>query len=158
MSRTLSDLQRLVLIEPVPVMLGPRDQRFRRLYWTKEFHQWWVTVEHLPSRSIVGMTDQLNQAFADFISGRPMTGMARCDPPTGEGVWKIKTPDLRLFGWAPEKQVLVLAAGELKRVLRLPGPPRDKDLGKTVVQRRRKLGVTIWVNGDLPNVFRRANS
>ena len=92
-------------------------------------------------------------AFADFIVGRPMTGMTKCDPPRGQGVWRLKTPDLRLYGWAPVHQTMVIAAGELKRTLILPGPPKDRDLGKLVVSERKRLGFSDWKFGDVAHVF-----
>jgi hypothetical protein len=156
MSQTLSDLLREGLIEPVSVLLGPRDQRFRSLYWTKGAFTWWQSVSTLPSRSLSSFPEQLNQAFADFIAGRPMTGMTKCDPPRGEGIWRLKTPDLRLYGWAPSQNTLILASGELKQVLAKPGPPKDRDLGRVVVSTRRGLGCSSWIVGEIYNVFPRA--
>ena len=157
MSHHLSELVRKGLIEPVPVLLGPRDQRFRRLYWTKGASTWWLTVSMLPSRSLASLPEQLNQAFADFIAGRPMTGMTKCDPPRGEGIWRLKTPDLRLYGWAPCQNALIVAAGELKQVLAKPGPPKDRDLGRVVVASRKQLGVSKWMIGEIYDVFPRAH-
>jgi len=156
MSRHLSDLVRKGLVEPVPVLLGPRDQRFRRLFWTKDAFTWWQTVATLPSRSLATLPEQLNQAFADFIVGRPMTGMTKCDPPRGQGIWRLKTPDLRLYGWAPEQNTMIIAIGELKQVLAKPGPPKDRDLGRVVVAARRRLGFSNWLVGEIFNVFPRS--
>jgi hypothetical protein len=156
MSQHLSELLRKGLIEPVPVLLGPRDQRFRTLYWTKDASTWWQSVSALPSRSLVSLPEQLNQAFADFIVGRPMTGMTKCDPPRGQGVWRLKTPDLRLYGWAPSQGVMIIAAGELKQRLAAPGPPKDRDLGNLVVAARKTLGFSSWTSGEIYHVFPRA--
>lgn len=156
MSQHLSDLVRRGLIEPVPVLMGPRDQRFRRLYWTKDASRWWQSVSELPSRSLASLPEQLNQAFADFIVGRPMTGMTKCDPPRGQGIWRLKTPDLRLYGWAPCNNAMVLAAGELKQRLAQPGPPKDRDMGRLVVATRRHLGFKHWMSGEIYDVFPRA--
>lgn len=154
MSHCLHRLLAVSHVGSVPVALGPRDEVHRLLYWTKDFEQWCLRIETLGvARSYVSLPEQLNQAFADFISGRPLTGLTRCDPPKGQGIWRLKTPDLRLYGWADEPQCFILAAGEFKSVLAQPGPPKDKDLGKVVVSVRRKFSVTEWVIGDQPRIF-----
>jgi hypothetical protein len=156
MSQHLSELVSNGLIEPVPVLLGPRDQSFRRLFWTKDACKWWHSVSALPSRSLASLPEQLNQAFADFIVGRPMTGMTKCDPPRGQGIWRLKSPDLRLYGWAPSQNAMIVAAGELKQRLAQPGPPKDRDMGKLVVNARKRLGFADWITGEIYNVFPRA--
>lgn len=157
MSRSLSDLETAKLIEHVPVLLGPREQRFRRLLWSREVSEWWESVKGLSSSSLATLPEQLNQAFAEFIAGRPMTGMTKCDPPKGQGIWRLKTPDMRLYGWAPASQTLVLLAAELKRNLVKPGPPKDRDLGVLVVQRRRAFRCETVIFGDVSSVFPRAS-
>ena len=141
MSRRLDELIRQGLVSPVPVILGPRDQKNRRLFWTAEFEQWARQIcETHRSRSIASSAEQLNIMFADFISGRPLTsGLARCDPPKGEGIWRLKTPDFRLYGWAIDNQAMVLAYGELKSVLKKSGFPRDGDYGRFTVAKRNQL-------------------
>jgi hypothetical protein len=141
MSRLLNELVQQGRITPVPVILGPRDQKNRRLFWTTEFEQWSRhTCATFESKTLATAGEQLNIMFSDFISGRPLTsGLARCDPPKGEGIWRLKTPDLRLYGWADEPQSMVLAVGELKSVISRPGPPKDKDLGKQAVSVRLRL-------------------
>lgn len=85
-----------------------------------------------------------------------MTGMTKCDPPRGQGIWRLRSPDLRLYGWAPAQNVMVIAAGELKQRLLQRGPPTDRDMGKLVVARRKSLGFTEWLSGEIYDVFPRA--
>jgi hypothetical protein len=154
MSRRLDQLIRQGHVSPVPVILGPRDQRNRRLFWTTEFEKWsrLICASH-KSKSFASTSEQLNIMFADFVSGRPLTsGLARCDPPRGEGIWRLKTPDLRLFGWADQHHTMVLAVGELKSVIAAPGPPKDSDLGKQAVMIRRALGL-YYVRGERYEIF-----
>lgn len=158
MSRSLSELLARRLIERVPVLLGPRDQQYRQLFWTKEVSRWLDDYSDLPTRSLVSLPLQANQAFADFISGRPMTGMTKCDPPAGEGVWKLKTPDLRIFGWAFDINAMILGGIELKRTLLAPGPPKDKHVGKAVVLVRRRLLFDGFITGEIFSVFPKAPS
>lgn len=141
MSPRLSKLVSEGLIGPVAVRLGPRDMPNRQLLWTRAFESWsrGACLSDLRSSSAT-IAEQLNTAFADFVSGRPLTsGLARCDPPKGEGLWRLKTPDLRLYGWADDVQCMVLAVGEFVSVVKAPGPPRDRDLGRATVSERRRL-------------------
>ena len=155
MSNHLDDLLRCGRISSVPVTLGPRDNIFRRMFWTTECEQWCMEIigsqPHQPSK--FPYDQQLNQAFADFVTGRPLTGMTKCDPPKGQALWRIKTPDLRLYGWAPAQQTLILCCAELKSVLKKPGPPKDKDLGNRVVAQRKDLGLNKPVYGEIYDVF-----
>jgi hypothetical protein len=136
MSRRLNELIKEGRISPVSVILGPRDQRNRRLFWTSEFEKWarYISDSHR-SKTIASTGEQLNIMFADFITGRPLTGgLARCDPPKGEGIWRLKTPDFRLYGWALEKHTMILAYGEFKSVLRKPGPLATRTTGARPLQ------------------------
>lgn len=154
MSPRLSQLLKEGRINPVSVSLGPRDQKHRQLFWTSEFEAWCrQTAERTDARGLVSFGGQLNIAFADFVSGRPLTsGLARCDPPKGEGIWRLKTPDLRLYGWADDLQCMVLCLGELKRVIAAPGPPKDRDLGKQAATVRKGLKLE-WKPGERYQVF-----
>jgi hypothetical protein len=151
----LHRLERSGAIVRVPVLLGARDLPSRDLWWTKGLIAWWQNNQNKSSRALVGLPDQLNQAFADFISGRPLTGITKIDPPKASGGWRLKTPDLRIYGWSPEPQKLILAAAEFKQILAAPGPPKDKDLGKFVVAERKRLGFQRWEGGEQFRVFPR---
>jgi hypothetical protein len=127
----------------------------RRLFWSEDFEEWCRRQSKLPplSASRASFGEQINQAFADFIAGRPLTGMTKCDPPRGQALWRLKTPDLRLYEWADEPQCMILVAGELKQTLALPGFPKDRDMGKQVVAARRSMGFDDWKYGEIFDVF-----
>jgi hypothetical protein len=154
MLRPLHELLRQGLLLPAKVILGPRDQVNRRLFWTAEFDEWCTQICREPqTRTLASIPEQLNVAFADFVSGRPLTsGLARCDPPRGEGIWRLKTPDLRLYGWADEAHCMVLAHGERKSVINAPGPPKDKDMGRLVVRCRKDLRLRYAI-GERYDIF-----
>lgn len=160
MLRKLDELLRLGVLTKVPVQLGPRDLPMRRLYWNAEFEQWCRTIIQSQGRSVTkaALDEQLNQAFADFVTGRPLTGMTKCEPPRGQAIWRLKTPDLRLYGWADEPQCMVLVAGAFKANLLLPGPPKDRHLGATVVAKRKSLGFSQWTYGEIFDVFPKPTS
>lgn len=154
MSPHLSRLLNKGRIAPVAVILGPRDQRNRQLFWTPEFQIWCREIAlRNDARGMLSYGAQLNLAFSEFVSGRPMSsGLARCDPPTGEGIWRIKTTDLRLYGWADDLHCMVLAVGELKRTIMKPGPPKDRHLGVQAVEARRQLNLD-WKRGERYEIF-----
>jgi hypothetical protein len=126
----------------------------RRLFWTTDFEQWSREIcKAAQARSVLTLPEQFNVAFADFIAGRPLTsGLARCDPPKGGGIWRLKTPDLRLYGWADAPHCMVLAVGELVSVLKAPGPPKDRDIGRLAVNVRKQLGLDC-IYGERYDIF-----
>jgi hypothetical protein len=154
MSRRLDSLVVEGRLSPVAVILGPRDQVNRRLYWTTDFEQWCKQICAYPdTHSLASIPEQLNIAFADFITGRPLSsGLARCDPPKGQGLWRLKTPDLRLYGWADAAQCMILAVGERKQVIAAPGYPKDRDLGRQAADIRTKLQLEC-VYGERYTIF-----
>jgi hypothetical protein len=154
MSHRLDKLIKEGRLSSVTVILGPRDQVNRRLYWTMEFEQWCRQIgANCGTRSHVSIPEQLNIAFADFVSGRPLSsGLARCDPPKGQGLWRLKTPDLRLYGWADSAHCMILAIGEFKRVIQAPGFPKDRDLGRLAADARTKLQLEC-VYGERYQIF-----
>lgn len=154
MSPRLNQLLESGVIARVPIKLGPRDQAQRMLFWTNEFEQWArQTAADIKSRSLVTIPEQLNLAFAEFVSGRPLSsGLAKCDPPKGEGIWRLKTPDLRLYGWADSPQCMVLALGEQKKIIAALGPPKDRDLGRAAVKERKRLGLSCVI-GERHEIF-----
>jgi hypothetical protein len=142
MSHRLDELIKEGRLSSVAVILGPRDQINRRLYWTTEFEQWCRQMCKSPpkTRSLIDVPTQINAAFAEFVTGRPLSsGLARCDPPRGQALWRIKTPDLRLYGWADEEQCMILAIGELKSIIVARGYPKDADMGRKAVEIRNGL-------------------
>jgi hypothetical protein len=155
MSRRLDELIKEGRLSSVAVILGPRDQINRRLYWTTEFEQWCRQISDAapPTRALIDVPTQINNVFAEFVTGRPMTsGLAKCDPPRGQGLWRLKTPDLRLYGWADESQCMVLVAGELKARLKVAGYPTDTDMGRKTVKIRNALKLNC-VYGERYDLF-----
>lgn len=56
-------------------------------------------------------TQQLDALLEIFCAGETLTFDHRFKPLThlGEGIWELKTPDLRLFGWFCAKDVFIVA-------------------------------------------------
>lgn len=142
MSRKLDELLSAGRLSPVSVILGPRDQVNRRLYWTTELKQCCEKIcrSSPVTRALIDIPSQINLAFADFISGRPLSsGLVKCDPPRGAALWRLKTPDIRLYGWAHEEQCLILSQIQMKSILLAPGSPTDTDMGRKTVKDRLNL-------------------
>lgn len=107
--------------------------------------EWMKTV--LPTLTtdnfIPGSTRPLEQAdnlFRRFVSG------ADFDPPVphqmrplGQGVWRLRTPDLRLDGWFPQKCIFVIANADQKRNTKKPG--RDDLIFQLVLETRANLNL-----------------
>lgn len=55
--------------------------------------------------------EQADDLFHDFVSGADFAFYEKSHSmqPTDPGVWELKTPDLRLFGWFALKGVFVIA-------------------------------------------------
>ena len=63
-------------------------------------------------RSALSPAEQVSETFDRFCAGEKMTGaMARLIP-TAKGVWELKLPDIRIFGWFWRKGVFVAAYAE----------------------------------------------
>ncbi|HEV3248932.1 MAG TPA: hypothetical protein VG124_17170 [Beijerinckiaceae bacterium] len=55
--------------------------------------------------------EQADILFHDFVSGADMAFYERCHSmiPDEEGVWELKSEDLRFFGWFPAKGAFIIA-------------------------------------------------
>jgi hypothetical protein len=60
--------------------------------------------------------EQIEQILYDFIIGRPMAYGSQYHPldPLVSHTWELKTPDVRLIGWFPQRGHFVVVEGELK--------------------------------------------
>lgn len=101
-------------------------QPWRCIYGTPTFVEW--LDETLPTlrSSVVGgditPEEQVDAIFNDYISGIPLNNDRRfkkLSSTPDHYVWELKTLDLRLFGWVPQRDHLILAYGELKDQLEL---------------------------------------
>ena len=64
--------------------------------------------------------EQAEQILYEFVVGLPLAYSFhyRKLEPISLHVWELKTTDVRLFGWFPQKAVIVLVAGTLKENVR----------------------------------------
>ncbi|AUN33298.1 hypothetical protein [Niveispirillum cyanobacteriorum] len=63
--------------------------------------------------------EQVTQRFHDFVTGRPLVynqGAKNLDPMV-DGVWELKTHDVRIFGWFAAPSCFVAVNGALRSAL-----------------------------------------
>lgn len=104
----------------IDVPLLPGEQSFRRLFGTPQVAKW--LKETLPGiRSdgfVPGAATPREQAlalFRSFIRGDALDTMPpKCMTPTEEGVWELRTSDLRFFGWFWRPGTFIASAADTK--------------------------------------------
>lgn len=101
---TLATLEGDGILVRVDVPLPPRTQPWRRIYGSQGFIVWLETALPLIPRewdALVEPDQQVYDLLQRFIAGEPLTWKKEFHPmsPVGHGVWELKTPDTRIFGW-----------------------------------------------------------
>lgn len=95
----------------------------RVVYFAPEFDAWSGGVlsglgcQHGRNRTPYEQTEQI---LYEFVIGRRLAYGSAYHPldPLSAHVWELKTPDVRLFGWFPQRGHLIIVCGELKENLR----------------------------------------
>ena len=94
------------------------DEQELRLFWTSPRLRVWVEndLPNLTSQWAVETPplEQLDAFTAVYASGLPLVFEIQFKPfqpraiqPLGDGVWYLKTPDLRIFGWFWRKDCFI---------------------------------------------------
>ena len=118
----LAALGILVKVDPV---LGSKELEMRCIYLLKSAHKWLVEV--LPKTDSnwniqETPSEQLDALIYEFCSGKPLPVGKRFKALVhlGDGIWELKTADLRLFGWFIQKDYFVVSncdeTGRVKQV------------------------------------------
>lgn len=101
----------VIKIDPV---LGLRELELRRIYLLPRAHKWLAEV--LPDtdsdRNIQETpSEQVDALIYEFCSGKPLPVGRRFKALVhlGDGVWELKTADIRLFGWFTQKDCFVVS-------------------------------------------------
>ena len=154
MSSLLDQLVRNGRIAEYTPDLGPRRWPARQLFLTPDFETW---VDQLPDDAIVG--DKLVAPFheweetaASFVAGAKVVNiMTAIDPPTGEGIVRLKTTSFGLLGWADDPQRLVLARAA--SIDETHGTDLLEQLGREAAEERESLGLD-WCRGHFHELFK----
>lgn len=109
----LVDAEQLVKLDP---LLSWREQEERLIYALPNVINW--LRDQLP-QEISGWQierspiEQLDSFLEDYCSGRELVYGRQFHPfvHASDGVWVLKTPDLRLFGWFPHKDCFICSFG-----------------------------------------------
>lgn len=99
----------------------------RRLLATPQFIQWLDEVLPNLQTAIIGgdlqPLEQVDFIFHEYISGEDINHDRRFkrlySRPDDRHIWELKTQDLRIFGWVPQKDVFICCYGEMKDTLEL---------------------------------------
>src|SRR5262245_9839188 len=97
-------------------VLEPGELEARVIFGTTDFRDWaTITLPALKSTRSLDMTpqDQFDALAVDFCLGRELVIGPHFHAllPISKGVWELKSPDLRLFGWFPLKDHFIAVAG-----------------------------------------------
>ena len=129
---TLVALTHRGAIKPHHAELEPDEQPARCVYFTPDFERWLDdTLPYERGRRGAQETpsEQADQVLYDFIVGRRMSypQTIRSLNPQAQGVWELKTSDVRIFGYFARRSTFVAVVGAMKARL----VPRE---GKTTNQ------------------------
>jgi hypothetical protein len=103
---------------PIEVQLDTGEMPWRRIYGTPTFIQWLSGVPNLTSDRHLDQTpgQQLDELLHEYITGGPVEYQRQFKPwvRSQNGVWWLKTPDLRIFGWFAQTDTFIAAFGDAK--------------------------------------------
>ncbi len=113
---TLSKLILDGILNPVEIELDSHTLPWRLIFSINGFGQWLendlanLVATYDPQLSSAQQVDDL---MAAFVSGDPLVPEKMFRPlhPHQDGVWELKTPDVRIFGWFACKDNFIAARG-----------------------------------------------
>jgi hypothetical protein len=147
----------LFKLDPVLDSYDADAQEERLIYASKKFRDWIVkvlpglgstwNVEELPDQ-------QVDALFEDFTSGIVLTysHQFKCLNPVGDGVWELKTADVRIFGWFYAMDCFIAIVADTKQHILDHG--LYAGYRGEVVHYRNQLALDEpkFIDGDDPNV------
>jgi hypothetical protein len=143
-------------IVPIDIALGARERAIRLMFGTPPFIQWLSerarAKEESPLGADLAPAEQLDWLIYSFVSGRSLNYGEHLKLIKAErhGVWEMKTPDLRIFGWFLDKNAYVAAFGDWADRIKDFGLYRGYSIG--VRRARREMGANeLFVKGVTPD-------
>jgi hypothetical protein len=111
---TLLNLAQDGLVIKVDPVLGLKELELRRIYLLPRARKWLEEVlpETDSDRNIEeSPAEQVDALIYEFCSGQPLPVGRRFKALVhlGDGVWELKTADVRLFGWFTQKDCFVVS-------------------------------------------------
>ncbi|WP_050991441.1 hypothetical protein [Sinorhizobium fredii] len=118
---TLIELEQNGDIERIDVALDVGEQPWRTLYGTPAFIEWLDNVLPDLQTTVVGgdttPMEQVDAVFYEYVVGEPLNPdrrFKRLNWTPDLYVWEFKTPDIRILGWIPARDVFICTYGEMK--------------------------------------------
>jgi len=115
---SLEDLVENGSIVRIEIGLPARELPERLLFGTPDFVQWLEkrAAQREPSASAADLTpaEQIYGLFYRYVAGKPLiiSRQFRALTQIKNSVWELKTPDIRIFGWFPAKDVFIAVFGD----------------------------------------------
>jgi len=116
---TLTELISSGALEKIDPGLEPHELESRCLYGTTDFIEWLDTnlaaVAHNPIYADLSPMEQVSALFSDFVLGVNFSTDKRFKKlkrTPSFNVWELKTEDIRIFGWLPQKDHFICAFGD----------------------------------------------
>lgn len=154
MTTILDATQNEILIK-IGGNLRPHQQQERRLFAIPEVTRWMDQV--LRHAATDGFVDgALRPAHQVMILANQFVSGANLPPPFPHsmypehlGIYRIRTHDVRLDGWFPERQCFIIGEIELKSVC-IETPGRDDEMRDNCVAHRERLNINggAFLSGD----------
>ena len=132
-------------ISPYDPELRGTAPLWRALFTTRAFGEWvgrGLRAVQASSDSSPLPRAQLEAELEGFVTGKSLSVDRdfHCLEDKGHCVWQLKTPDLRLFGWFVDLNVMILHAGADANVLHAKGWVAYKPYVDEIVAFRSTLG------------------
>ncbi len=112
---TIHKLAAIGAVHRVEITLGRREFAERFIFISEEVKEWLSQslplLERFYKDTDLAPDEQVVFLFHAFIVGKRLHHWRRLHvmTPVENGVWELKAPDIRFFGWFPEKDVFVAA-------------------------------------------------
>lgn len=147
------------VLDKVEVELDADEQPQRLIYAHPRASRWLSqtlprleTDGHVPGA--LRPEDQADTLFYQFIVGFPVMQMApNCLRPEDQGIWELRTHDLRFFGWFWIKGVFIISsveqAGRCKKLWLYPGHRDQARSDREALN----LDEPKFITGDLEDVL-----
>ncbi len=149
----LQDCERVYRIDP---RLSLREYEARRLWLLPEARRWIEEVLPIAVSSWKiqeSPAEQLDAIVYEFCVGNPLAVGTRfkCLTHLGEGIWELKTADLRLFGWFASKDCFIVS--DIDDTGRIKQSNLYQGYCQQAVRRRDALDLDEpkFLNGDNPD-------
>src|SRR5215470_10356483 len=153
---TLLDLERTGAVSRIDPELNPRIQELRLIYTSPGVQQWIEQV--LPTLESTWKVEespieQLTALIEIFCAGDTLSFGWQFNPlrPHRNGVWELKTADLRMFGWFSAKDCFVVAAAVMADRINDHGPYARYDGRVLGFRDDRDLDEPKFISGDDPH-------